>query len=62
MGPILPGSRHGYRTTPEALPWIILIAILGGLAFIWVMKLALKDVDTIYENSNMNYTNKFIKD
>ena len=50
-GPILPGSRQGYRTTTCAFKWIILIALLGAAAMVWVFWTALKEADAIYDKS-----------
>mgnify|MGYP007097582764 CR=1 FL=1 len=50
-GPILPGSRTGYRTTAAAFKLIVLFVLLGVITLVWVFWTALKDADKIYEDS-----------
>jgi hypothetical protein len=61
MGPILPGSRSGYRTTSGAFKWIIVIVILGAIALFFTFRQALKDVDKIYEDAGYPESSRFIK-
>ena len=51
MGGILPGSRHDYRTTPGMFKWIVLIAIIGSIAFAWILRIAVKDANQIYKDA-----------
>lgn len=61
MGPILPGSRSGYRTTSGAFKWIVVIVILGAIALFFTFRQALKDVDKIYEDAGYPESSRFIK-
>lgn len=59
-GPILPGSRTGYRTTTSAFKWIILIVVLGTVAMVWVFWTAVKDADSIYEKAGYTQPHRLI--
>ena len=59
---MLPGSRSDYRTTPEMAKWIILIVILGAIAFYYVLKFAMKNADDIFEGSSYSNSSQPIKD
>ena len=50
-GFFIPGSRRGYRSTTAALKWIVLIAVLGTLLFLYVFRKAVKDTDEMYKQS-----------
>ncbi len=58
---MLPGSRSGYRTTTGAFKWIILIAILGSIALVWVFKKAVTDVDQIYRDAGYSEDSLIIR-
>lgn len=57
---MLPGSRSDYRTTTGTFKWIVLIAVLGSLALVWVFRKAVQDADQIYKDAGYSEDSLFI--
>jgi hypothetical protein len=61
-GPIIPGFRHGYRTTTAMFKWILLIAAIGSILLVYVFKRALQDADKIYKDAGYPESSRFFKE